>query len=270
MIPIDLTGAAVLVTGGTRGLGRAIGKEFARTGATVWLTHRWGSADERALTEAFVAEDLRPPVIVESDASDPDATRDLMARIAAGGQPLHTVVSNVAFAKLVGGLDDLKKNALDLSVGYSAWPVVDLVQAARTALGAPPRYVVGVSSDADRWVHPGYDLVGASKAVLESLCRYLAVRLKPEGVRVNAIAPGLIDSELLEDTFGASVVADLRARGMMIDPARVARVCVALASGLMDSVTGQTLVADEGWSRVSPLALLTGSVGPWTFPEDRR
>ena len=134
------------------------------------------------------------------------------------GEPLHAVVSNVAFAKVVSGLDDLTKNALDLSVGYSAWPIVDLVQAARAVLGRFPRYVIGISSDADRWVHDGYDLVGASKAVLESLCRYLAVRLKPEGVRVNAIAPGLVDSELLAATFGEDVAADLRARGMMLDP----------------------------------------------------
>lgn len=270
MIHVDLRGRAVLVTGGTRGLGRAIGQEFARTGATVWLTHRWGSADEDALIAAFLDEGLARPVIVESDASDREATDALMARIAAAGEPLHAVISNVAFAKLVSGLDDLTKSAFDLSVGYSAWPIVDLVQSAQAVLGTFPRYVVGISSDADRWVHDGYDLVGASKAVLESLCRYLAVRLKPAGVRVNAIAPGLVDSELLAATFGEDAAADLRARGMMLDPNQVARVCVALASGWMDAVTGQTLVVDEGWSRVSPLSLLAGKTGGWPLSENDR
>jgi NAD(P)-dependent dehydrogenase (short-subunit alcohol dehydrogenase family) len=193
---------------------------------------------------------------VEADASDPEATRALMTQVAEVGHPLHAVISNVAMAKLVHGIDDLKRRSLELSIGYSAWPVVDLVQAAHEVLGAYPRYVVAVSSDADRWCHPGYDLVGASKAVLESLCRYLAVRLQDEGVRVNAIAPGLVDSALLADTFGEALVGELRARGMMLDPARVARVCVALASGWMDAVNGQTLIVDEGWSRVSPLTLL--------------
>jgi len=260
---ISLEGRAVLVTGGTRGLGRAIARSFAETGATVWVTHRWGSVDEEVLAADFARDELRPPVIAECDASDRSATDALLARMASAGEPLHAVISNVAFAKLVRGLDDLTRRAFDLSVGYSAWPLVDLVQASHAAFGAYPRYVIGVSSDADRWVHDGYELVAASKAVLESLCRYLAVRLRQDGVRVNAIAPGLVDSELLVDTFGAEVAADLRARGMMLDPARVARVCVALASGWMDAVNGQTLVVDEGWSRVSPLALLAGGTGAW-------
>jgi NAD(P)-dependent dehydrogenase (short-subunit alcohol dehydrogenase family) len=253
---IDLRDRTVIVTGGTRGLGLAVARAFAETRATVIVTHRWGSADESELRASFERDGLAPPQIVEADASDPEATRALMAEVAGIGHPLHAVVSNVAMAKLVHGIDDLKKRSLDLSVGYSAWPVVDLVQASHAVLGAYPRYVVAVSSDADRWCHPGYDLVGASKAVLECLCRYLAVRLRDEGVRVNAIAPGLIDSAALADTFGEALVDQLRSRGMMLDPARVARVCVALASGWMDAVNGQTLIVDEGWSRVSPLTLL--------------
>ena len=64
-----------------------------------------------------------------------------------GRGPLHAVISNVAFAKIVHQLGDLKRGSLDLSLAYSAWPVVDLVQAAHEELGAYPPYVVGVSSD---------------------------------------------------------------------------------------------------------------------------
>ena len=130
-----------------------------------------------------------------------------------------------------------------------------------------PRYLIAISTDPH--CHQGYDLLGASKSVLETLCRYLAVRLKPEGVRVNAIVPGAIDSVNLAATVGKEVAAALRARGdVMLDPARMARTCVALASGLMDSVTGQTLVVDEGWSLVSPISMLSGTLGPFGFPRD--
>ena len=256
MISVDLSDHAVLVTGGTRGLGRVIGEAFAQTGAQVYLTHRWGSVDEAELCRDFVAAGLRAPVVVEADASDPEHTRALLQEVRAGGLPLHTIVSNVAFAKITPELSDLKRRSLELSLGYTAWPVVDLVQTARDVLGRYPRYVVGIGSDAQRWCHEGYDLVGASKAVLETLCRYLASRLTDQGVRVNVVCPGLVDSEALQATFGPDLVARLREHDAMVDPVDVARTCVALCSGWMDGVSGQVLAVDEGWGNTSPLTLL--------------
>ncbi len=268
MIPIDFEKRIVLITGGTRGFGRSIAKEFARGNASVVVTHRWGSVDESELRSEFEREGLAPPVVIESDVSDPQATRELMTQLRDMKLPLHAVISNVAFAKIVRDLDDLTKNALDLSLSYSAWPIVDLIQAAKSVLGVFPKYVIGISSDADRWCHTGYDLVGASKAVLESLCRYLAVRLKPEGVRVNAIAPAIIDSESLRATFGEAAAATLREQGAILDASRAAKSCVALTSGLLDAVTGQTIIVDEGWCRVSPISIGTNTVGRFAFPEE--
>ena len=252
MIGIDLAGATVVVTGGTRGLGRALGQEFARAGAHVVLTHRWGSVPDEEVHAAFASEGLEAQV-VECDVSDPAANRELMRSLS--GRTLHAVVSNVAFAKVVHDLSELKRNAFDLSIGYSAWPVVDLVQAAREELGAFPRYVLGVSSDGGQVCHPGYDLAGAAKAVLETLCRYLAVRLRADGVRVNAVRPGLLDTLSSRAVLGDAAMDRLRAESPspVLDPRGVARACVALCSGLMDSVNGQVLTIDEGWSLVDPL-----------------
>lgn len=258
MIGIDLQGATVLVTGGTRGLGRAIGLEFARAGAAVVLTHRWGSVPDDEVAAAFAGEGLGAPEVVECDVSDPDANRELMRRLR--GRRLHAIVSNVAFAKIVHDLSELKRSAFDLSMGYSAWPVVDLVQAAREELGAFPRYVLGVSSDGAQVCHDGYDLAGAAKAVLETLCRYLAVRLRADGVRVNAVRPGLLDTLSSRAVLGDEAMDRLRAESPspVLDPRGVARACVALCSGLMDSVTGQVITIDEGWSLLDPLARASG------------
>ena len=270
MIEVKLAGRTVLVTGGTRGLGKAIGMEFARAGATVLLTHRWGSASEAEIAAEFAAAGVAAPQVVECDVSDRKAVLELMATIKRHTGRLDVVVSNVAFAKIVKEVSDLKKSALDLSLGYSAWPLVDHVQAAREVLGRYPRYVIAISSDGPDVCHPGYDLAGASKAVLETLCRYLAVRLRPEGVRVNAVRPGLLDTASSRATAGDAAIDAVkeRAPSAVQDPRGVARACVALCSGLMDSVTGQVLVVDEGWSLVDPLALVTGAALPGSFPDE--
>jgi len=272
MITVDLTGKGVLVTGGTRGLGKAIGMEFSRAGGTVFLTHRWGSVAEEEIIAQFRERGLPAPHVIESDASDPDATRTLMAGIREITGALHVVVSNVAFAKVVRDLPDLKRSSLDLSIGYSAWPVVDLVQASREVLGSLPRYVLGISSDGGEVCHEGYDLAGAAKSVMETLCRYLAHRLRTDGVCVNVVRPGFLDTVSSRATVGDAAVEAIRERlgSHLLQPDSVARACVALCSGLMDSVTGQVIVVDEGWALTSPLALLTGREAPAGFPEESR
>ena len=258
----------VLVTGGTQGLGKAIGLEFARAGATTYLTHRWGSADEDELRGEFKAQGATEPHLVESDVSDADAMRELMVEIKRESGHLDVIVSNVAFAKVINELSDLKKNALDLSLGYSAWPIVELTQMARDVFETFPRYVIGVSSDGGEVCYEGYDLVGASKAVLETLCRYLAFRLKRYGVRVNAIRPGLLDTASSRSTFGNQVVDSVAEQmgEIFLAPQSVAKACLALCSGWLDAVTGQVIVVDEGWSLVSPIAYVTGRGSPGSFP----
>ncbi len=267
---LEFSKLTVLITGGTRGLGKAIGLEFARLGAATYLTYHWGTADEDELRAEFDARGAVPPHLVESDASDPDATRELMLQIQAESGHLDAIVSNVAFAKIVNDISDLKRNALELSLSYSAWPLVQLTQTAQEVLGHYPRYVIAISSSGPDVCYEGYDLVGASKAVLETLCRYLALRLKRYGVRVNAIRPGLLDTDSSRATFGDQVVEAVSKQmgEIFLTPESVAKACVALCSGWLDAVTGQVILVDEGWSLVSPIALMTGRGSPGSFPKN--
>ena len=255
---VTKTPPIVLITGGTRGLGKAIGIEFARLGSTVYLTHRWGSVTDDTLVAEFRALDLPAPRIVESDVSSIDDTHALMSTIRDEAGALDVIISNVAFAKTVAELGDLRRRALERSVAYSAWPVVEMVQVAHETFDRYPRYVLGISSDGGDVCHPAYDLVGVSKSVLETLCRYLALRLKPHGTRVNAIRPGFLDTASARATFGDALFEQMQARhpDMLLDPHEVAKTCVALCSGYMDAITGQVITVDEGWGLVSPLELL--------------
>ena len=264
MIEVSFHQKAVVVTGGTRGLGKAIGFEFARAGATVFLTHRWGSVQEQELVREFEEAGLRAPHVVESDASDPRAVANLMRIVKEHPETLTAIVSNVSFAKVAHTLEEVKKTSLDLSLAYSAWPLVEMLQTAKRELGSFPRYAVGISSEGADKYFDGYVLAGVSKSVLETLCRYLAVILKSEGVRVNAVRPGFLDTTSARSTFGDSLIeaAKNRKDNLVLDPHAVARACVGLCSGLMDSVTGQVLVVDEGWSLVGGFPVIPDSGFP--------
>jgi enoyl-[acyl-carrier-protein] reductase (NADH) len=111
--------------------------------------------------------------------------------------------------------------------------------------------------------------VGVCKASLETLCRYLALRLKRHGVRVNAVRPGLLDTASARATFGEDVIESVAKEmgELFLNPSSVAKVCVALCSGLLDAVTGQVIVADEGWSLVSPITYITRHGSPGSFPK---
>jgi NAD(P)-dependent dehydrogenase (short-subunit alcohol dehydrogenase family) len=267
---VDLSGGIVIVTGGTRGLGKAFGLELARAGATVVLTHRWGSADEEELRAEFAAEGLPAPRIVESDVSDPDAARALMREVALQDGRLLAIVSNVAFAGVVSDITGLVRSSLELSLRYSTWPVLEYAHAAREVLGYYPRYMLAISTDGGDTCHPNYDMVGIAKAALEALCRYLAVRLRGDGVRVNVIRCGGLDTSSSRVTFGDAIIdSDLvRDSGLLIDARGVARACVGLLSGLMDSVTGQVITVDEGTSLISPLVYLTQRGWPASLPTE--
>jgi NAD(P)-dependent dehydrogenase (short-subunit alcohol dehydrogenase family) len=267
---VNFGGDVVVITGGTRGLGKALGLEFSRARATVYLTHRWGSVDETGLRAEFEQAGLPAPHIVESDASDPDAARALMQEVARQPSRLIAVISNLAFAQIVNDMSDLRRSSLELSLRYSTWPLLELLHAAKQALGHYPRYALAISTDGGAVCHPGYDAVGIAKAALETLCRYLAVHLRGDGVRVNAVRCGPLDTASSRATFGGALLdTDLAGRtGVLLDARSVARACVALCSGLMDSITGQVITVDEGVSLVSPVAWVTGQKLPPPFPPD--
>lgn len=260
MTTVDFGGAGVVITGGTRGLGKALGLEFSRARATVYLTHRWGSVNEDELIAEFTAEGLPAPYILESDVSDPEAARELMREVSRHPGELLALVSTVAFAQIVGGIGDLRRSSLELSLRYSTWPLLEIIHATREVLGYYPRYALAISTDGGSVCHPGYDMVGIAKAALETLCRYLALHLASEGVRVNAVRCGPLDTASSRATFGDEVVdSDIaRREGLILEPESVARACVGLCSGLLDSVTGQVITVDQGMSLISPVAYLTG------------
>ncbi len=249
MITNDFTDKAVLITGGTKGIGLAIGLTFGRLGARVHLTHKWGSADENAIRAQFAEAGAPEPGIHEADVSDKKDTKALLETLHAQHERLEVFVSNVAFAQVTGALENYKKRSLLTSLGYTAWPFVGYLQEIRKTFGSVPRYAVGLSSDGVENYYPGYDFVAVSKKIMEVLCRYINEHLWEEDIRINVVRSRPVETDSLDATFGEDFAPFLRKYGgehYLIQPQEVADAVLALCSGLMDGVSGQELLLDRG------------------------
>jgi len=247
----DFRGKAVLVTGATKGLGLAIGRAFAAEGAQLYLTNRWGSADEEEIARGFAALDAPAPVIIEADASNRDDTVALIERIAEAHDRIEVFVSNVSFAQVNRkGLAGLTKRSLLKSLEYSAWPLVGYVQQIKKALGHYPHYTLATSCDGPDTLYPGYDYVGTSKAVMETYCRYMAKHMfGEERALVNIVRSRPVSTDSLRATFGEDFEPFLRkyhSDDYFIDAEQVGEAVLALCSGLLDAMTGQVVLLDKG------------------------
>lgn len=248
---IDLSGTVALVTGGTMGIGLATGLAYGRAGARAVLTYRWGTADEDGVKARFREAGAPEPLVLEADVTRDEDTRALLERVAEEHDGVHVLVSNVAFAPRVASLEDYERRGLERAIDYSAWPLVAYTRAIKERFGRYPRYVIGMSSDGPDAFFQNYDFVALSKAVLETLCRYLNFRLFDEQVRVNVIRSRLVRTASFDATFGAEFHDFLEALGGFEDcyttPEDIANAALALGSGLLDAVGGQVIMVDKGF-----------------------
>lgn len=250
IFPNQLAGKAVLVTGGTKGIGLATGLAFGRQGANVYLTHRWGSADEGAIAKQFEAVGAPVPKILEADASQDEDTENLMNEIKKDHDRLEVLISNVSFAHISQHHGDLSKKGLKRSLNYSSWPFISYLQVAKNVFGKFPRYSVGMSSRGPEYFLPGYDFVAASKAVMETFAMYMTAELEEaDDCRINVVRANPVDTESLEATFGPEFVPFCKkyyGEQFFVTPEQVADATLGLCSGMMDGVRGQILLLDNG------------------------
>jgi enoyl-[acyl-carrier protein] reductase III len=243
-------GASVLVTGGSRGIGKAIALRFASLGARrVAIGYMRGDRPAEETSEELRALGAEPVLVRGNVAS----TR-IAEEVAALG-PLDVLVHAAATGVIRRALETEDKH-WDWTLSANARALLSLTRAAAPSMRTGSS-IVGVSSLGSTRVLEDYVLVGASKAALEALVRYLAVELAPRGIRVNAVSAGVVDTQALEHFPQKDAMLEMGARnpvGRMVTPEDVAGCVTFLCSPEAEMIRGQTLVVDGGWSLLASLS----------------
>ena len=241
---MTFAGASVLVTGGSRGIGKAIALRFASLGASrIAIGYMRG---DRAAEET--AEELRSrgaePVLVRGNVASQRVVEDVAALGA-----LDVLVHSAATGVIRPALETDDKH-WDWTLSANARALLSLTRAAAPSM-APGSSIVGLSSLGSIRVLENYALVGASKAALEALVRYLAVELAPRGIRVNAVSAGVVETGALEHFPNREAMLEMGRSnpvGRIVTPEDIASCVVFLCSPEAEMIRGQTLIVDGGWS----------------------
>ena len=252
---MNFEGASVLVTGGSRGIGRAVALRFASLGAArVAVGYMRGDrpAEETASElRALGAE----PILVRGNV----ASTRVAEEVAALG-PLDVLVHAAATGVIRPALETEDKH-WDWTLSANARALLSLTRAAAPSMPEGSS-IVGLSSLGSVRVLDNYALVGASKAALEALVRYLAVELAPRGIRVNAVSAGVVETGALEHFPNKEAMLEMGVRnpaGRLVSPEDVADLVVFLCSPGAEMIRGQTVVVDGGWSLLASLGATTSA-----------
>jgi enoyl-[acyl-carrier protein] reductase III len=240
-----LEGASVLVTGGSRGIGRAIALRLAEGGAASVAIGYLRNDKAAEATAGELRERGAEPVLVRGNV----ASARVAEQVAALG-PLAVLVHNAATGVIRPALEAEEKH-FDWTLAANARALLSLARAAAPSM-EPGSSIVAISSLGSQRVLDDYVLVGASKAALEAIVRYLAVELAPRGIRVNTVSAGLVETEALAHFPNRDEMLEWSRRrtpaGRLVEPDDVAAAVAFLCSPEADMIRGQTLVVDGGFS----------------------
>lgn len=249
-VRVDLSGKTALVTGGSRGIGRAIAVELARAGARVainFLRNRAAAEEAAAAIRAVGPE----PLLLRANVGEDEHLDRLFEELKQHFTHLDLLVSNAASGVLKPATEITARH-FDWTMSINARALLGLVQRALPLLEGRDARVIALSSLGAARALPYYTAVGASKGALESVARHLAVELGARGLRINVVSPGVIDTDALKHFPNREAMLEFSRKytpaGRLATPDDVARVVLWLAGDDATMIHGQTIVVDGGFS----------------------
>jgi NAD(P)-dependent dehydrogenase (short-subunit alcohol dehydrogenase family) len=254
-VEIGLTGKVALVTGASRGIGRAIATRFAEAGANVMLCSRKEEAlEEAARSMVGTRADI---AWFAANAGDPPSAEACVAATMERFGAVDILVNNAATNPYFGRIIDIDLSRADKTVQVNQRALLTWTQCAwRASMSVNGGCVLNLASIGGMSVEPGIGWYNVTKAAVIHLTRQLAYELGPK-VRVNALAPGLVKTDFaraLWEPAGEAVAARLPLRRIG-SPDDVAKAALFLVSDAADWITGEVMVVDGG-----AMALPSGGV----------
>ena len=247
---LRLRGKRALVTGSSRGIGRAIALSLADFKVDVainFFRNRTAAEETAHEIEARGARAL----LVKGNVANEEHVARMFEEIRTAWGGLEILVSNAA-SGVIKPASELTLHHMHWTMDINAMALLPLVQRFIALPSSGAKSVVAVSSLGAIRAIPNYTAVGASKAALESIVRHLASELGPQGVRVNAVSAGTVDTDALKHFPNRDqLLEESRHRtpaGRLITPQDVANAVVFLCTEFASMIQGQTLLVDGGYS----------------------
>ena len=242
----DFVGKTTLVTGASRGIGKAIALEFARRGSNIafnYLRNHKAAADSKKEIEALGVK----CVAVRAHLGDTDKIDEMFKNISTEFKTLNILINNAA-SGVQKRANELQPKHWDWAMNINARaPWICSIKASE--LMHEGGNIINITSEGSRTVLPYYLSVGTSKAALESLTKYLAVELAEKNINVNAISGGYIETGAFDsfpnkESMSEATTKTLSGRKMTAQD--IANVAVFLCTDKADMIRGQILVVDGG------------------------
>ena len=238
-------GKVAIVTGGSRGIGRAIGETLGRGGATVVVNY---SRSAEAAKEAVAAIEAQggKAIAIQADISKVEEVRRLYAEVQQKLGRIDIVVNNAGILPPAMPVEKETETTWEAVFGLLKGTYFSMQEAARRM--SDGGRIINLSSSTTRGWSPGYSIYAGSKSAIEQFTRSLSRELGPRGITVNAVVPGLTDTDMIGDYPPAvrESAAKNATLGRLGQPRDIADVVAFLASDEGRWITGQMVVANGG------------------------
>ncbi len=249
---MSLKGKVALITGGSRGIGRAITLKLASEGVDVVINFFRKRAAAESTAEAARSRGVKVH-IVKANLAEPEKIDRMFAEIEEKFGRLDILVNNAASGVARSAME-LDSDGWDWTMNVNARAGLLCAQRAAKLMNQGGA-IVNISSLGSRLVMPVYTAVGVSKAALEALTRYLAIELAPRGIRVNAVSAAAVETEALklytaDPNLPRPMITSTPA-GRMVQPEDVANAVAFLCSDDAAMIRGQVIIIDGGLSLTS-------------------